>query len=104
MKINDISKVKPTAGKIIVKKIPEETETKSGIILTSKTASSTPMCLVEVVAVGSNDGVDSRETIVVKPGDIGVVGRVPYESLTVDEETYWFVKQPDIIAILEDFT
>lgn len=101
MQISNISQVKPMPGKIIVRKLPEETTTSSGIILSAKTASSTPMCLVEVISVGSNRGVDDRELITVNPGDVGIVGRVPYESFNIEEDTYWVVKQPDIVAVLE---
>lgn len=96
-----INNIKPTAGNILVKKLPDETVTKSGIVLPNNVPINKQVVYVEVIAVGSNDVYDDRLKIVVKPGDKGLMGRVPYDGITIDDEQYWLVKQVDIIALIE---
>lgn len=93
--------ITPINGNILVKKLPDETMTKSGIILPDTQLVNKQVCYVEVIAIPENNPVDYRETVFVKPGDRGIVGRVPYDKYNLDNESeYWFVKQADIIALL----
>lgn len=96
-----VTQIKPTSGNILVKKLPDETITKSGIILPKDKPVNKQVVFVEVVAIGSNEVIDDRLKIVVKPGDRGLMGRVPYDGVTFEDETYWLVKQVDIIALIE---
>lgn len=98
----NIEQITPTAGNILVKKLPDDTVTASGIILPQNKPANKQTCYVEVIAIGSNDVPDDRLRICVKPGDKGLVGRVPYDGLTIDNETYWLIKQADMIALMED--
>ena len=94
-------KITPVNGNILVKKLPDETVTKSGIILPDTQPVNKQVCYVEVIAIPENNPVDYRETVFVKPGDRGIVGRVPYDKYNLDNVSeYWFVKQVDIIALV----
>ena len=96
----NITNIKPTMGNILDKKLPDETTTKAGIILPKNQPVNKQTVHVEVIAVGESPNDNIYEKIVVKPGDRGIVGRVPYENIQVDGEEYWFVKQVDIIALV----
>lgn len=97
----NISQIRPTAGNILVKKLPEDTVTKSGIILPENQPINKQVVYVEVIAIGSNDVPDARLKISVKPGDKGLMGRVPYDGIVIDNTQYWLVKQVDIIALID---
>lgn len=97
----NIDQIKPTAGNILVKKLPEDTVTKSGIILPKNQPINKQVVYVEVIAIGSNDVPDDRLKITVKPGDRGLMGRVPYDGIVIDDTQYWLVKQVDIIALID---
>lgn len=95
------NKITPINGNILVRKLPDDIVTSSGIILPETQPINKQTCYIEVVAIPKNPPVDYRETVFVKPGDRGIVGRVPYDKYDLgDNEEYWFVKQVDIIALV----
>lgn len=97
----NITRIKPTAGNIFVKQLPDDTITASGIILPKNAPINRQTVYVQVLAIGSNDVPDDRLKITVKPGDKGIMGRVPYDGLVINGVQYWLVKQADIIALIE---
>ena len=98
----NITQLKPTAGNILVKKLPDDTVTKSGIILPNNVPINKQIVYVEVIDIGENISENMRVKIEVKPGDKALMGRVPYDGIVIDDIQYWVVKQADIIAVLED--
>lgn len=98
----NITQFKPTAGNILVKKLPDDTVTKSGIILPSNVPLNKQIVYIEVIDIGEDISTNMRVKIEVKPGDKALMGRVPYDGIVIDDIQYWVVKQADIIAILED--
>lgn len=98
----NITQFKPTAGNILVKKLPDDTVTKSGIILPNNVPINKQIVYVEVIDIGEDISENMRVKIEVKPGDKALMGRVPYDGIAIDDIQYWVVKQADIIAVLED--
>ena len=74
-----VNQIKPTSGNILVKKMPDEKVSKSGIIL--NTPVNRQIVYAEVIAIGEN---------------------LPYDEIKIEDEGYWIVKQADIIATVED--
>lgn len=97
-----IDNIKPLPGKIIVKKLPDQTTTAHGIVLPSSAPINKRHEYVEVVATGKNISNDMRLKIEVGIGDrCLVLGKGIYDSIKIDEELYYIINPADIYAIVE---
>ena len=92
--------IKPLADRIVLKLVPAEEKTKSGIILTAS-AQEKPQ-ISEVVAVGPGGLVDGNEVkMLVKVGDKVITSKYSGTEIKADGVEYVIVKQSDILAIVE---
>jgi len=90
-------KLKPMADNILLKQHEAEETTSSGIILA--TTNKEKPAIYEVVSAGP--GTKDVE-VTVKAGDKVVVGKYTGSEIKLDGVEYKFVKQDDILAIVED--
>ena len=90
-------KLKPMADNILLKQHEAQESTASGIILAT-TNKETP-AIYEVVSAGP--GTKDVE-VTVKTGDKVVVSKFVGTDITLDKVEYKFVKQDDILAVVED--
>ena len=90
-------KLKPMADNVLLKASEAQETTASGIILA--TTSKEKPAIFEVVSVGP--GTKDVE-VTVKAGDKGVVSKFVGTDITLDKVDYKFVKQDDILAVVED--
>ena len=90
-------KLRPMADNILLKASEAEETTSSGIILA--TTNKEKPAIYEVVSAGP--GTKDVE-VTVKPGDKVVVGKFVGTDITLDKVDYKFVKQDDILAVVED--
>lgn len=98
----NINQFKPMPGRVIVKKLPDETTTKSGIVLPKNTPINQRHEYVEVIKVGRNISDDMRQKIMVSAGDKCIVlGKGIYDTIPLDDSTYYIVQSADIVAIIE---
>ena len=96
----NISQITPMPGKILVKKLADDTTTKAGIILT--TATNKQHEYVEVAKVGRNISENMNKKISVNIGDkCLVMGKGIYDSVNLDDGIYYFLNPSDIYAVLE---
>ncbi len=94
-------KIRPLFDRVVLKPLESESETKSGIIL--PTAAQEKSQLAEVVAVGSGKNAEGKEVgICVKVGDKVLYGKYTGTEVSVDEQKYVVVRQPDILAVIEE--
>ena len=94
--------IKPLADRVIIKALPMEEKTKSGIIMPD-TAKEKPQ-EGEVVAVGPGKmekGV--RVALDVKTGDIVIYSKYAGTEVKYDGEEYLILKETDILAIVGQF-
>lgn len=92
--------IKPLADRVVLKLVPAEEKTKSGIILTAS-AQEKPQ-ISEVVAVGPGGMVDGNEVqMLVKVGDKVITSKYSGTEIKADGVEYVIVKQSDILAIVE---
>ena len=89
-------KLKPMADNILLKQGEAAETTVSGIILA--TATKEKPAIYDVVSVGP--GTKDVEMII-KVGDKVVVDKAVGTNVTLDKQEYKFVKQSDILAIVE---
>lgn len=91
--------IKPLADRVIIKAIPTEEKTKSGIIMPD-TAKEKPQ-EGEVVAVGPGK-VDKGERIAmdVKVGDRVIYSKYAGTEIKLDGTEYLILKEMDILAII----
>ena len=94
-------KIKPLFDRVVLKPLEGESETKGGIIL--PTAAQEKSQLAEVIAVGSGKNAEGKEVgMSVKVGDRVLYGKYTGTEVSVDEQKYVVVRQPDILAVIED--
>lgn len=94
-------KIKPLFDRVVLKPLESENETKGGILL--PTAAQEKSQLAEVVAVGSGKNAEGKEIgMNVKVGDKVLYGKYTGTEITMDEQKYVVVRQPDILAVIED--
>ena len=92
--------LKPLADRVIIKRVPAEETTKSGLILTSS-AQEKPQ-VYEVVAVGPGGFIDGNEVeMEVEVGDRVITGKYTGTEVKLDNEELTIVRQSEILAIVE---
>lgn len=92
--------IKPLADRVLVKPLPAEEKTASGIIIPD-TAKEKPM-QGEVVAVGKGKVADDGKTFEneVKVGDKVLYGKYSGTEVTVDGVEYLIMRESDIYAVI----
>ena len=90
-------KLKPMADNVLLKAQEAQETTASGIILA--TTNKEKPAIYEVVSAGPGT---KDVTVTVKAGDKVVVGKYTGSEIKLDGEEYKFVKQDDILAVVED--
>ena len=94
-------KIKPIFDRVVLLPKEADKETKSGIIL--PTASQEKSQLATVVAVGEGGNVDGKEVkMAVKVGQEVLYSKYSGTEITFEGKKYIFLKQNDILAIIED--
>jgi len=88
----------PNGDRYLVKFLDQETETKSGIILTSA-AQEKPQ-FAEIVAVGNGQYKDKEVKMRYKKGDKISFVKYAANEVRIDDEEYSVVKQEDILGKL----
>ena len=92
--------IKPLFDRVVLKPIENESETKSGILLPM--ASQEKSQLGIVVAVGSGLNAEGKDIgMQVKEGDKVLFGKFSGTEITIEEQKYVVVRQPDILAIID---
>ncbi len=96
-----MSKVRPLHDRIIVKRLPEEEKTKSGIIIPD-TAKEKPQ-EGEVIAVGNGRILENGQKIPmeVKVGDKVIFGKYAGTEIKIEGEEYLIMREEDILGIIE---
>lgn len=90
-------KLKPMADNVLLKQTEAQETTSYGIILA--TTNKEKPAIYEVVSAGPGT---KDVTVTVKPGDKVVVGKYTGSEIKLDGVEYKFVKQDDILAVVED--
>ena len=92
--------LKPLLDRVVLRRVPAEETTKSGLILTSS-AQEKPQ-VYEVVAVGPGGFVDGNEVeMEVEVGDHVLTGKYTGTEVKVEGEELTIVSQSEILAIVE---
>jgi len=93
--------IKPLGDRVVVKAIPQEEKTKSGIVLPD-TAKEKPQ-QGEVIAVGPGRLLENgqRATIDLKVGDKVFFSKYAGNEVKIDEEEYLILREMDVLAVIE---
>lgn len=96
-----MSKVRPLHDRIIVKRLPEEEKTKSGIIIPD-TAKEKPQ-EGEVIAVGNGRILENGQKVPmdVKVGDKVIFGKYAGTEIKIEGEEYLIMREEDVLGIIE---
>lgn len=90
-------KLKPLGDRVVVKPLPKEAMTASGIILPD-TADKERKAEGEIVAVGSGEKILKLN---LKVGQKVVYSQYGGSDVTVDKEDYKILSEDDVLAIIE---
>lgn len=94
-------KIRPLFDRVVLKPLESESETKGGILL--PTAAQEKSQLALVVAVGSGKNAEGKEIgMNVKEGDKVLYGKYTGTEIEIDEQKYVVVRQPDLLAVIEE--
>ncbi len=92
--------LKPLGDRVVIKNIETETETKSGIILTSSAKEKPQMA--EIISVGPGGMIDGKEIVMnVKAGQKVIYSKYAGTEVKLDGEEFIIVRQSDILATVE---
>jgi chaperonin GroES len=93
--------IKPLADRVVVKALPSEEVTKSGIVLPD-TAKEKPQ-QAEVIAVGPGRVLENgqRQPMDVKVGDKVLYSKYAGNEVKVDGEEYLILRDMDILAVVD---
>lgn len=92
--------IKPTEDRVLVKMTEAEETTKSGIILAGS-AKEKPQ-IAEIIEVGPGGMVNGHEvTMYVQKGQKVLLSKYSGSEVKIDGQEYTFVRQSDILAIVE---
>ncbi|CCO08067.1 co-chaperone GroES [Desulfotomaculum varum] len=93
--------IKPLGDRVVVKALPQEEKTKSGIVLPD-TAKEKPQ-QGEVIAVGPGRLLENgqRAAIDLKVGDKVFFSKYAGNEVKIDEEEYLILREMDILAVIE---
>ena len=94
--------LKPLSNHVIVKALPAEEVSASGIILPDSQKEDRPE-QGEVVAVGPGKMLESgsRETMEVSVGQKILFKRYAPDPVTIDKEEYFVLRSDDVVAIIQ---
>jgi chaperonin GroES len=95
-----MAKIRPVGDRVVVKPLPKEEVTKSGIVIPD-TAKEKPQ-EGTVIAVGSGRLLDNgdRAALEVREGDHVLFAKYGGTEFKLDNEEYLVLKESDILAIL----
>lgn len=95
-------KLRPLNDRLIVKALPKEEVTKSGIILPDTVDKERPE-QGEVIAVGPGKLLDDgkRSTMDVKVGDKVIFKKYAPDEVKVEDQEYLVISEYDVLAVLE---
>ena len=93
--------IRPLGERVVVKPLPSEERTKSGIVLPD-TAKEKPQ-EGEVIAVGSGKILETgqRVPIDLKPGDKILFSKYSGNEVKIDEVEYLIMREADILGVIE---
>ena len=94
-------KIKPLFDRIVIKQFEAKEKTESGLFL--PTSSQEKPQMGKVVFVGQGGKLDGNEIVFyVKPGDTIFYSKFAGMEYNFGNETYTIIRQPDILAVLEE--
>ena len=93
--------IRPLGERVVVKPLPSEERTKSGIVLPD-TAKEKPQ-EGEVIAVGSGKILETgqRVPIDLKPGDRILFSKYAGNEVKIDDVEYLIMREADILGVIE---
>jgi chaperonin GroES len=97
-----MTKLRPLGDRVIVKTVPKEEMTKTGIIIPETVDKERPE-QGEIIAVGPGKLLDNgtRAAMSLKVGDKIVFKKYSPDEVKIDEEEYLVVSESDVMAVIE---
>ena len=93
-------KVRPLHDRMIVKRLPEEKQTKGGLVIPD-TAKEKPQ-QGKVIAVGAGKREDGKVTpLDVKPGDTVLFAKYAGTEIKLDDAEHLILREEDVLGIVE---
>ena len=98
-----VRKLKPLADRVVVKPVPKEERTKTGIILPDTATKERPQ-EGTVLAVCPGRRLDNGELVpvAVKEGDRVLFAKYAGTEVKIEDEEYIILSEKDILAVIEE--
>jgi chaperonin GroES len=93
-------KIKPLNDRVIVKRVEQEQKTSGGIIIPDTAKEKPQEGLVVAVGPGKRDDDGKRTALEVKEGDRILFGKYAGTEIKIDGEEHIFMREDDILGIL----
>ncbi len=92
--------IKPLGDRVVLKVLPSEETTKSGIVLPG--TAKEKQIQGEILAVGSGEIVDGKKVpLELKVGDKVIYSKYAGTEVKIDGEEFLVLRQSDVLAIVE---
>lgn len=92
--------IKPLNDRVIVKRVEEEQKTAGGIIIPDTAKEKPQEGRVTAVGPGKRDNDGNRSPLAVKEGDRVLFGKYAGTEIKIDGEEHIFMREDDILGIL----
>jgi co-chaperonin GroES (HSP10) len=97
-----MSKLKPINGQVILRPIEEDEQMAGNIVLPDIGHENPDVGEVIAVSPVYNFNMGAYVDSVVETGMKVIIPRMGAQRITISQEEYWIVQQPQILAILEE--
>jgi chaperonin GroES len=95
-----MAQIKPLGDRVVIKAMPREEITKSGIVLPDTAKEKPQEGKVVATGPGRVDDAGKRVPMEVKEGDVVIYAKYAGTELKLEEEEYLIVGEKDILAVL----
>lgn len=94
-------KLRPLHDRVIVRRLPQETTTSSGIVIPDNAAEKPDQGEILAVGPGKKNDKGELSAVGVKIGDRVLFGKYSGQTVKVQEESFLVITEDDILAVVE---
>jgi chaperonin GroES len=94
-------KIRPLHDRILIRRLEEETETRSGIIIPDSAKEKPMEAVVIAVGAGRRDDDGKIVPLEVNARDRVLIGKYSGTEVQIDGEEHLIIREDDVLAVLE---
>jgi chaperonin GroES len=94
-------KIRPLHDRVIVKRLPEETKTASGLFIPDSAKEKPVQATVIAVGAGKRDKDGKLQPLDVKTGDKVLFSKYSGSEIKIDGDEHLIMREEDLLAVLD---